>query len=158
MKDYKVVFVGDRIGRMHDVEPVTFEQVENLDQLASRVEKHARKFLLSSDVGCFVENSITRHGKIFAGVRNVGEFDFTVTRVHGDRATGLGVHGDGKGNITVTVPQQPRCSWDHNNDNHCTNVAEGRYLLWGDERVLCAMHGERAERRIGDLTREEVPF
>jgi hypothetical protein len=157
MKDYKVVFVGDKIGRSAGAQPVVFEQVEDLEQLTNRVEKHARKFLMSQDVGCFIENNITRHGKVFAGVRPVAEFDFTVTRIHGTGKPNVVDHGDGNFTISMGDPGTAglgdnvvRCSWDHDTEDHCTDASSGVYRLWGKPRELCEEHGRRSEGRVDE--------
>jgi len=77
--NYRVTF--ERIGRNHDVEPMTFEEVDDADELAALVFQRSRRYLLSREVDVVVDlEEMT--GRIYTGFRPAGSF--TIEEVQPD--------------------------------------------------------------------------
>lgn len=76
MKTYRVTF--ERIGRNHSVAPMV-AKVEDADQLADYIHRHARPHLRSRDYDVKLEiaGDGTGHGFIACGMHSGG--DFTIT-------------------------------------------------------------------------------
>jgi hypothetical protein len=71
MATFRVTF--DRIGRSRDVEPMTFENVSDPDELAALVYERARRHLASRGVEVHVDlDEMTGH--IYTGFHPAGSF------------------------------------------------------------------------------------
>jgi len=71
MATYTVTF--DRVGRNHQVEPVTFEDVSDPDELAALIYERVKGKLASRGVEVLV-NLLNMTGWIAAGFHNAGNF------------------------------------------------------------------------------------
>lgn len=71
MSTYRVTF--ERIGRNHNVEPMSFEDVNDPDELAALIYERGRRHLMSRGVDVTVDlGDMT--GRFYAGFRPAGDF------------------------------------------------------------------------------------